>query len=518
MKNPVLMVVLDGWGIGRQDFTNPIHIAKPQNINFIKANYLSASLQASGIAVGLPWNEEGNSEVGHLTLGTGRTVYQHYPKITLSIQKGDFFKNTVLTDAMRSAKNNNAAVNLVGLLSEGNVHASLGHIRALIKLAKNLEVSRLNLHLFTDGKDSDPRSSLKLLKKIQDFIAESKIGRIASITGRSYGLDRDENWTRTQRAYQALTGQAPLVQDFQATITAHYHKGLTDEFIEPMAVGPDVQPIAENDSVIFFNFREDSMRQLAGAFIQKDFDYFPVKKFANLAIATMTTYSDKFKTPAAFPNEKIENSLGQVLADNKLIQLRLAETEKYAHVTYFFNGYREQPFANEFRILIPSKRVGRYDDAPEMMVGEIGARLADSVAQKNFDFILTNFANPDMIAHTGNFDAALQAVLAVDAEIGKLMSVCAENNVLLIITSDHGNVEEMMDPYTGRVETRHDANPVPFYLVGENFKRLKSEPEINRLADEPAGILADVAPTILELMDLTQPKEMTGQSLLNKLK
>ncbi len=518
MKKPVLLVILDGWGIGRPDFTNPVHIAKPRNINFIKSNYLSTALQASGIAVGLPWDEEGNSEVGHLTLGAGRTIYQHYPKITLSIQKGDFFKNKVLVDTMQRAKDNNAAVNLIGLLTEGNVHASIDHIRALMKLAASLNVSKLNLHLFTDGKDSDRRSALKLLKKIQDFITESKVGIIASLVGRAYGLDRDENWGRTQKAYQALTGQAPMIENFQDAITAYYHKGLTDEFIDPMVIGPDPRPISENDSVIFFDFREDSMRQIVSAFIQKDFDRFPIKNFANLGIVTMTSYSDKFKIPVAFPNENIENSLGQVLADNKLIQLRLAETEKYAHVTYFFNGYREQPFTNEFRILIPSQRVGRYDDAPEMMAKEISARLTDSITEKNFDFILANFANPDMIAHTGNFDAALQAVLAVDVEIGKLINICLENDVLLIITSDHGNIEEMLDPYTGQVETQHDPNPVPFYLVGKNFKRPKSEAEINLIESQPTGILSDVAPTILELMNITKPAAMTGQSLLKNLK
>lgn len=519
MKQKVVLVVLDGWGIGQKNYSNPIFATKPKTIEHIKANYLSGALQSSGIAVGLPWDEEGNSEVGHLTLGAGKIIYQHYPKITLAIQNGEFFKNKVLLSAFEHAKQNDSSVHLAGLLTEGNVHASLEHVRALIQLAGKTGTGKLYLHFFSDGKDSEPRSIISLLRRIQEFIKESGVGAVASITGRYYALDRDGHWDRTEKTYRLLTEEGQLVEKPEEKIAGYYKRGLSDEFIEPMIVGSEPHPIRDGDALIFFDFREDSIRQISGSFILDNFEHFPVKKFKNMYVATMTSYSDKFQAPAIFPNEHVLEPLGKALADAGLIQLRIAETEKYAHVTYFFNGYREKPFPNEYRILVPSRNVARHDEAPEMMTPEIGARVIESINEGGFDFILANFANTDMIAHTGNYDASLQAILSVDYELANIMRTCLEKDFTMVITADHGNIERMLDPLTGRPETKHDADLVPLYVVGNAFRRpAKDEILIERQEKEAAGILSDVAPTILEILDIPKPKEMTGESLLKVLR
>lgn len=518
MKRTFVLIVLDGWGIGRTDYSNPLFIGKPKTIEYIKTHYLSAALQSSGIAVGLPWDEEGNSEVGHLTIGAGKILYQHYPRIMLSIQRGDFFKNKAFTEACEHVKKTGGDVNLAGLLTEGNVHASIDHLKALIKLVKQSGCEKLNLHLFTDGKDSPPKSALTLIARVNAIIKDVGVGKIATIAGRYYALDRDGHWDRTSKTYDAMTGRGSAENGIEEKINSYYKKGLSDEFIEPFMVGPEPHPVKDGDALIFFDFREDSIRQIAGSFIIGDNENFPTVPFSNLYIATMTHYSDRFNTPAAFPNERIEMPLGKVISDHGLVQLRVAETEKYAHVTFFFNGYQEKPFPNEYRILIPSKNVARHDEAPEMMAKEIGVRITEALTDGGFDFILANFANPDMVAHTGNFDASLQAVMSVDREIEGLLKVCLEKDAPLIITSDHGNVERLLDPFTGRPETKHDPNLVPFYLVGKAFGREKNANLVEKIENEAVGILSDVAPTILELMGLPKPEEMTGQSLLKILR
>ncbi len=517
MKRRVILAILDGWGIGRRDFTNPIHAVQPKNINYLKTHYFSGSLQASGIAVGLPWDEEGNSEVGHLNLGAGKVIYQHFPKITLSIERGEFFKNPALLKAFAHAKAHSSAVHLIGLVSEGNVHASLEHLRALMMFAKRVGCENLNLQLFSDGKDSRPKSAIDLLGKIKKIINDAGVGAIVSLSGRFYALDRDGYWERTEKTYRVLTGTGETTEDLDAHIRKHYERGLSDEFIEPTMVAPH-RPVKDNDALIFFNFREDSMRQIAASFILKDFDKFPTQKFKNLYLVTMTHYADNLAVPVAFANETVDQPLGRVLSDNGRVQLRIAETEKYAHVTYFFNGYLEKPFANEYRVLIPSPGVARHDEAPEMMAREVAARTLEAIDAGGTDFILVNFANPDVIAHTGNYDAALQAVLVVDEEIGRLSKACLNEEIVLLITSDHGNIERMIDPLTGRAETQHDPSLVPIYLVGRGFERPKSDWAIEIVEKEAVGILSDVAPTVLELMGLPKPAEMTGESLLKVLR
>ncbi len=516
-KKSLVLLILDGWGIGEKNHSNPLYIGKPARMAHIRTHYLSGALQSSGIAVGLPWEEEGNSEVGHLTIGAGKVIYQHYPRITLEIQNGAFAKKPALQGAFAHAKKNQGAVNLVGLLTEGNVHASFEHLEALITSARDAGVTRLNLHLFADGKDSRPKSVESLLERLTTVTKARGLGEIASVSGRFYALDRDEHWDRTEKAYRALIGEGTPAATIHEKVAEQYAKGLIDTFIEPVMLGDGRGSITDNDAVIFFDFREDSIRQIASPFILKDFDRFKTREYRNLYVATMTHYSDAFAVPVISESEKIEVPLGAVLAENGYLQLRIAETEKYAHVTYFFNGYRESPFPNEYRVLIPSKNVAQHDEAPEMMAREITARVTESIAEGGFNFILANFANLDMMGHTGNFDAALQAIQVVDDCVGKIMDACLERNVPLMITSDHGNVEKMLDPLTGYPETTHDPNLVPFYLIGKPFERLKTEEEADRVEHEANGILSDVAPTILELLEFPKSPHMTGESLLRRL-
>lgn len=513
MKKQVILVILDGWGIGPKNDSNPIHIQGTPNIGYIKENFLIGSLQASGISVGLPWNEEGNSEVGHLTLGAGKVLYQHYPRITLSIRDGSFAKNKVFLDAFEHVKKHKSSLNIAGLLTQGNIHASFGHLAALIKLAKENNVSGINLHIFSDGKDSEPKSVLKLYKKLGE---ETDGWRVGSISGRYYALDRDGRWERTKAAYEAMVGTGPAANNIEEIVQAAYEKNLNDQYVEPRAIGAEAS-VQDNDALLFIDFREDSIRQIAGAFILPDFKEFPVKKFSNLYIGTMTRYSDKFGAPVAYPPESVDNPLAKVLADNKKSQLHIAETEKYAHITYFFNGYKEQPFPGEYRILIPSRHVASHAEKPEMQASEITSRLIQAMKEKAFDFIIANYANGDMIGHTGNYDAAKIAVKVVDESMAALVRSALENDAVLIITSDHGNIEIMVNPLTGEAVTTHTPLAVPVYIIGNEFAKQKTPAEIDRAEKETAGILSDVAPTILELLEIPKPDEMTGQSLLKSL-
>jgi 2,3-bisphosphoglycerate-independent phosphoglycerate mutase len=507
MKKNVLLVILDGWGIGQLDESNPIYKARPQTIQEIKRRFPLGGLQASGIAVGLPWGEEGNSEVGHLTLGAGKILYQHFPRISLAVRDGSFFKNQVLKNAFNHARKNNSNVHLIGLLSAGNVHSSFEHLAALLEMAKQENFNRVYLQLFTDGRDGPPKSAAGLLKNLNPEI-------LASLSGRFYALDRTRHWERTEAVYKVLTGNGKIVSDYQKILTETYERNFNDAFVEPVIIGSP-HPIQDNDAAIFFEFREDSPQQLVAAFADPDFKNFPVKKFSNLHLVTMTRYDEKFNLPVAFPPETINKPLGKILAENDKIQLRIAETEKYAHVTFFFNGYHKEPFTNEYRILVPSLNVPRYDQSPEMMAKAITDRALNSVNENIYDFILINYANPDSIGHTGNYEAALKAISVVDQEIGRLLKiVMAQPDTTMIITSDHGNIERMIDPLTGLIETKHDPNPVPFYLVGKNFERVKTDAEISKAENRIIGTLADVAPTVLNLLNLPQPSEMTGENLL----
>lgn len=513
MKKTVVLIVLDGWGIGPQDQANPIHIVNPKNIAYIKENFPSASLQASGIAVGLPWGEEGNSEVGHLTMGIGKIVYQHYPRITLAIKDGSFQKNPAIRAALDHAKEHKSKLHLVGLIGEGNIHSSLEHLGTLIDMAKEAGVPYV-LDAITDGRDSAPRSASELLSRFEK-------SRIGSVMGRFYAMDRDRHWDFTKQAYQALTGISTGItpEEIDAHIQKVYTKNLNDEYVVPVSVNAKDNSIQDNDSVFFFNFREDRMRQIVESFINPSFGEFETKKFNNLFIASMTQVRGDFSIPVAFPPQKIESCLGRTLSENGKAQLRIAETQKYAHVTFFFNGLSDKPFPNEYRILIPSRSVPRQDQDPEMMAPAITTRLIGAMEERAFDFILVNYANPDMVAHTGNYEAAKKAIEIVDEQIGRVLQTALKlEHVTILITSDHGNVERMFNPSTGEPETKHDTSPVPIYLVGRNYYRPQNAATVQEREHFTAGMLADIAPTILEIFEIPKdPGKMSGTSLLPQL-
>lgn len=517
MKKTCVLLVLDGWGVGRRDGSNPLHLAQPKQIEYFKSHYLSGALQAAGIAVGLPWGEEGNSEVGHLTIGAGKVIYQHYPRITLAIQEGTFFKNEVLNQGFEHTVKNKSVFHIATLLTEGNIHASFEHLEALLQYARQKGVPQVGLHIFADGKDSRPRSVEELLEKLNGVIARVGIGEVLTLSGRHYALDRDGHWDRTAKTYAVMTGgEAVSAESVATVIKKAYEAGQNDEYIEPTRLSE--RSIADGDALFFADFREDSVRQIVSPFAIADFAPFSTKKYTNLFVATMTEYSKYFKLPVAFPAESINTPLGKALSDSGKMQMLIAETEKYAHVTYFFNGYRDEHFPNQFPILIPSRNVSRHDEYPQMMAEEIGNRVVEAIEDRSFDFILANFANADIVAHTGNFDAAVKAIEAVDAQLERIFAACQATDSALIITSDHGNVEVMRDPLTGAPETSHDANPVPVYVVDKKFARVKNEIESQRGEREVVGILSDVAPTVLEILGIAKPVEMTGRSLLSILR
>ena len=500
---PVVLVIIDGWGIGRNDQSNPLFTAPPAVLNSIKDSYLSGSLQASGIAVGLPWGEESNSEVGHLTIGAGKVIYQHFLRISNSIRDGSFFSNPAFLSATHHIRKTGGVINFVGLLTDGIVHASLDHLKALTVFAKKNNAP-YRLHLFADGKDSAPKSVLSLINKLGE--------KPQSLSGRYFALDRDSHFDRTERAYKALTNQTQSSLSIEEAARAAYDTGLIDEFFEPANFGPVFRGIEDGDALVFFDFREDSIRQIAEAFINKEFSSFSVQRFQNLFVVTMTNYSAAFAVPIAFPPETIEYSLARVLSDAKKRQLHIAETEKYAHVTRFFNGLREDIYPGEERVLIQSRTVAHHNEVPEMRAREITDAALSAIKNETADFILINFANCDIVAHTGDFAAAERAIAAVDTEIGSLRNAVLEHDGAMVITSDHGNVEVMRDTATWLPETKHDQSPVPIYVVGAGFESAAGGKQLHNV-----GLLSDVAPTILELMGVPKPAAMNGQSLLRFL-
>lgn len=514
MTRTYVLVILDGWGLGSPDQGNPIHAARPETIAKMESRYPGCALQASGLAVGLPWDEEGNSEVGHVMLGAGRTGEQHSERVSRAIKNGAFPENEVLKGAFAHAARTRGTVHLVGLLTSGIVHASFAHLEALIGMARARTDVAVALHLFTDGIDSGPREARVLLTRLSQIIAAAPHVKIASVSGRYYGMDRDRHFERTREAYRALMGEASRVTSWEEALQVAYAKGLNDEFVEPRTIA-GAPSVKSGDAVIFFNFREDSIRQISDAFLSAEFREFPRAPLQDVQFVTMTNYRMGGSAAVAFPAEPMANSLGEVLAARGLRQLRVGETEKYAHVTYFFNGRREEPFQNEFRILIPSLTVSHKDERPGMMAEAVTDRVVLALHERSFDFILLNFANPDVIAHTGNYAATVAAIEAVDRGLGRLLAAVEEGGHAMLVTADHGNAEVLIDQRTGEPETKHNPNPVPCYLVAPEFARA------NPPKPDPAavqGILADVAPTLLELMGIPPPPEMTGTSLLSYFK
>ena len=522
MYKPVVLIVLDGWGISNTVQGNPIREATLPTFEKLNRFYPMTTLQASGISVGWPWNTAGNSEVGHMTMGAGRVLYQNMPRISLAIQDGSFFKNEVLLGAINAAKANKSKLHIMGLVSSGAVHSHRDHILALLRLAKNEGMDEVYLHVFTDGRDSAPTAGTQQIKELLREMRLVGIGKIASLSGRNFAMDRNNNWDRIEKTYAMLTaGQGNTATDPLEALELSYTQNIMDEYIEPTVIVEADKPTAlieEKDAVIFFNFREDRSRELAKAFVMPDFDGFS-RKLLDLHFVTFTEYERGLPVQIAFPPEDIEHSLGETLSLNGKKQLRIAETEKYAHVTYFFNGGKEKPFPGEDRLLIPSPAVSHFDEVPEMSSPQITEALLATLEKKNdYDFILVNYANPDMVGHTGNEEASIQAVEATDKSLSIVIPAVLKAGGAMLITSDHGNVEELKKASTGEIDTEHSINPIPFWYVAPDNYREKDAEQMMREQNEINGLLSDVAPTVLEIMNIQKPPEMNGSSLVPILK
>jgi len=516
---PIVLVVLDGWGETTEKKGNPLAVAKLPTIKKLDQFYPKIYLQASGISVGIPWGESGNSEIGHQTMGSGRITYQSLPRIALAIESGTFFQNKYILEAMKKAKREKKAFHILGLLSDGGVHAHIDHIFAVLEMAKEEGLEKVFVHAITDGRDTPPASAEKYIQKLQRKINALEIGEIATLSGRYYAMDRNNNWDRTEKAFRAMVeGDGIIEEDPLEAVQKQFKKKIYDEYLEPVVLcknGKPVTKIQDGDVVFFVNYREDRARQLTKAFVEKNFDKFSkkTKRPKNITFVTMTEYEKDLPVIVAFPSEKIDKTLGEILSENGKKQLRIAETEKYAHVTYFFNGGKEKPSPGEDRILIPSKNTPSYADTPEMSAREITKRLVEEIEKDKYDFILVNYANPDMVGHTGDFDASVKAVEVVDECLEVLIKSVLKKGGCLIITADHGNVEEVINLRTGERDTEHSSNPVPcWFATPYNHSE---EPKENENEDKKArGLLCDIAPTILDLFDLPKPSLMTGDSLL----
>ncbi len=515
-NGPVLLLILDGWGIAPAGPGNAVSLAHTPNLDTLLATCPHTSLACMGEAVGLPSAQMGNSEVGHLNLGAGRVVYQDIMRINMAIKDGSLADNPVLKELMQRARAKGGRVHFMGLVSDGGVHSDQAHLHALLDLCKangfGGEANNVFVHAFLDGRDTPPTSGLKYLRKLQQKMDALGVGRIATLCGRFYAMDRDKRWERVQKAYNALTlGEGKLVERPLAAIEDAYAKGENDEFITPRVIVENDRPVGmiqDGDAVFFFNFRADRARQLTQALSDMNFDAFERTIFPNLcAMATMTQYDGHFDLPAAFPPVAMNNVLGEVVARYGARQFRVAETEKYAHVTYFFNGGREEPFDREERKLLPSPRdVATYDLKPAMSAEAVAEALCAAISSKNYPFIVCNFANLDMVGHTGNIPAAITACETVDHCIGQIVDALGKVGGKALITADHGNAEDMLDAHKG-TKTSHSLNPVPCVLLGKDSEQYTLRQN---------GALCDVAPTLLELLGMEQPEEMTGRSLLHK--
>jgi len=506
---PIVLTILDGWGISSNEQGNAILSAKTTNMDSYLNQYPNTILETSGEIVGLPAGQMGNSEVGHLNIGAGRIVYQDLTRISKSIKEGDFFENPALQKVYANCvKGTGKSLHLMGLLSDGGVHSHIEHVFALIDLAKKMNVESLYIHCFLDGRDVLPKSALEYVRRLEDKLKEAGIGEIATISGRYYAMDRDKRWERVETAYRAMvTAQGYKASTAMEAIANSYEEEKNDEFVMPTVILKDQEPVAtvkKGDSLIFFNFRADRAREITRAFVDIDFDSFERPTgWLDLDYLCFTEYDNTIDAPVAFPPEKLSNTLGQVLAKNNLKQLRIAETEKYAHVTFFFNGGEELANPGEERIVIPSSKVATYDLKPEMKAYEVTDAVVEQINDDKYDVIIINYANPDMIGHTGNFHAAVKAIEVVDKCLGKVVDTVFEKKGVMLITSDHGNAEEMLEA-KGSPCTSHTTSPVPLIVLG-----LPADKGLSC-----RGSLRDLAPTILELLEIEKPKEMTGQSLL----
>ncbi|MEN9328584.1 MAG: hypothetical protein RI947_1392 [Candidatus Parcubacteria bacterium] len=540
---PVLLIVLDGFGLAPPGPGNAVFLANPMNINSFLQSFPNTTLKASGESVGLPQGEVGNTEVGHLNLGAGRVVYQDLPRINMSIADGSFYQNPALLEAVIHVKKTGGRLHIIGLVGEGTVHSSLDHLYALLYFAKEEGMKAINIHAITDGRDSPPKSASGLITRMEEKLKQLGIGNIRSVMGRYYAMDRDRRWERIEKAYNCLTkAESKITKTASDAVNEAYQAGKTDEFIEPTLIGEKAEDclIKKGDSVIFYNYRIDRPRELSKAFVLEDFenqanvttsfDPYAVKyykshlsqekiltppfvrgpKIEDLCFVTMTEYEKGLPTEIAYPPNIVKMPLGRVLSEADVPQLRMSESEKERFVTFYFNGQRDLPFNMEERLIIPSPKVPTYDQKPEMSAPELTELLIKKMQERSYPFILINFANPDMVGHTGNIEASIMAVKTIDECLGKIVTMGLALDYTIFITADHGNVEQKINPQTGQISTEHTDNPVPFLIINKELQGNNTKLQ--------TGILADVAPTILTLMDIPKPANMTGRNLLEELR
>jgi 2,3-bisphosphoglycerate-independent phosphoglycerate mutase len=520
---PVVLVILDGFGIAPASRANAISLAKTPNFDKYSQNYPIMPLAASGEAVGLSWGEMGNSQVGHLSLGSGVIPYQNLPRITKAITEGEFYENEAFIKACQNAKKNDTALHLIGLVSSGGIHSYNEHLYALLELAKQQKVDRVYVHAFLDGRDTPYNSGVNFIAKLQEKLKKIGIGAIASLSGRFWAMDRDNRWDRIAKAWQTMVdGQSEnKYESAVEAIEKSYDKKIYDEELEPTVILDDLgKPkgtIKDGDSVIFFNFRSDRARQLTQALVLPGFEKFKRTYFKKLFMVTMVQYEKDLPVTVAYPPLIIDMPLARVLSEAGLRQLHIAETEKYAHVTYFFNGGQEKVYEGEDRLLVPSPQVTSYDQKPAMSARELTTKINQAVKEAQYDFIVVNYANPDMVGHTGNMQATIEAVEILDQLIGELVDTVLSYSGLVMITSDHGNAEKLYDLQSGEISKEHSNSPVPFFIIGDDFAG-KSVLAGNVGTDlshvTPVGVLADVPPTVLKIMGIKKPPAMTGSSLI----
>ncbi len=501
---PVVLVILDGWGYSEGQEYNAIYSADTPNWDRMWSENPHLLIETSGARVGLPDGQMGNSEVGHLNLGAGRIVYQDLTRVSKAIEDGSFFSNPALVKAVDAAQAGHGALHIFGLLSPGGVHSHEEHIHAMIRMAVERGCDKLFVHAFLDGRDTPPKSAGASLELLQQVLDQAGAGRLATIVGRYYAMDRDNRWDRVIKGYDLVTGVEAefTAPDANSALQMAYDRGETDEFVKATRIG-DAVPIQDGDSIVFMNFRADRARELTRAFIEPKFKEFTRNAVPHLAAyVTLTQYHEEFKVPVAFMPEELKNILGECIADLDMRQLRLAETEKYAHVTFFFNGGREDPFPGEDRVLVPSPKVATYDLQPEMSAPQLTKILLEAIGSGNYELIICNFANADMVGHTGDFDATVQAIETIDDSLGKIVQALKMVGGELLLTADHGNAEQMRDPITKQPHTAHSNNRVPLIYIGRK----------GQLSGD--GALCDIAPTLMYMLGLEQPVEMTGRSLL----
>ncbi|MEK7535204.1 MAG: 2,3-bisphosphoglycerate-independent phosphoglycerate mutase [Patescibacteria group bacterium] len=504
---PIVLAVIDGWGVAPPWGGNAISLAKTPFLNSVKQTFPYSTLEASGIAVGLPKGERGNSEVGHLTIGSGQAANESLPAVNASIKDQTFFSNPALVEAFDRATRSGKAVHILGLVSDGGIHSHIDHLYALLGMAAQRKCTNLCIHAFTDGRDTAPFVSQEHLSRLNEKLRQIGFGCICTVSGRYYAMDRDHRWDRIEKTYRAMTeGVGPTARTAEAAVAASYRDGFSDEFIIPTVIQGDnnsFQPIQDGDSIIFFNFRGDRARELTQALVKKDFtDFSRPKTLQNLYFVGFTYYQEGLPIVVAFRPRNLTQPLSAVLSKANLKQLHVAESEKYAHVTYFFNAGSENAFPGEERVVVPSPKVPSYDQVPQMATSEVAQAVIKGLGQ--YDFIILNFAAPDMVGHTGNLRAAIQACEVVDEALKNIYEAMDKQNGLLIVTADHGNVEQMVNPKTGEPDTEHTNNPVPLHFIGELAKGWSVR----------AGSLSDLAPTILGLMGLPPSSEMTGKNLI----